>query len=104
MGGLILCYNHQCNTPSVKESLSLDVDCSSSACPAACSCTKDTCSEHLSKCMDDSQCAAAWGSCFQSCACGDTTCALQCASASQAAHMGGLILCYNHQCNNPSLV
>merc|ERR1712166_830134 len=66
------CVNSNCQSLEAKVE---EIDCSTFACPSACSCSLDKCGSQVSACLADENCAASQ-SCAAACACGDTSCSL----------------------------
>merc|ERR1712028_145467 len=78
------------------------IDCSASACPAACTCSLDKCASQVDACLADSTCAAA-EDCVLKCACGDAFCLAACISANPSPLAAAAATCINTNCNGESI-
>merc|ERR1712046_406456 len=76
-----------------------DIDCSASACPAACSCSLNNCSSQIDACLADSTCTAA-EDCALKCSCGDTACLTACAATNPSPLAVAAATCINTNCNS----
>merc|ERR1711937_948525 len=61
-------------------SSSLDIDCTTAACPDQCSCSLDKCASEINACLAVDNCAKAQ-TCALACPCSDNACILKCAAS-----------------------
>merc|ERR1712107_648242 len=89
------------NTHLVKESLSssLDIDCSTAACPDQCSCSLDKCASQIDACLAVDNCAKAQ-TCALACPCSDDACILKCAASSPSIKALPAAKCINSECSS----
>merc|ERR1712127_282796 len=85
------CVNSKC------VSLEAAVDCSTSACPAECTCSLDKCADSVNACLADATCAKGQ-TCALACPCGDASCSLTCASQAGSPLALPVAQCVNSKC------
>merc|ERR1712151_812465 len=89
------------NTHLVKKAhgASLDIDCSTAACPDQCSCSLDKCASEIDACLAIDNCASSQD-CALQCPCSDNACMLKCAASSPSIKALPVAKCVNSQCGN----
>merc|ERR1712014_458118 len=78
------------------------VDCSKSACEKECKCSLEKCADSINSCLADATCAKGQ-SCALGCACGDTACALNCATQAGSPLSLPVATCINSKCSSATV-
>lgn len=100
---LLACASSHCTlTAFFKKELKALPDCSTTACPATCSCIESNCTSQINDCLADSACAAGQ-TCADKCACGDKACLTSCAMSHPSSKALSLLACASSKCTLESV-
>jgi len=80
-----------------------EIDCSTSACPDTCTCSKTACLQPIDACLGDAECSKL-KSCPMECPCGDEACLLNCAGKTSSPLAVPVAQCIQTQCHTGTLL
>merc|ERR1712176_1571371 len=88
------CINSKCSSEAAPA-----VDCTKATCQSECECSLTSCADPINKCLADATCAKGQA-CALGCACGDTDCSLNCATAAGSPLALPVATCINSKCSS----
>merc|ERR1711976_781876 len=88
------CINSKCSSLQAAS-----IDCKTATCESACTCSLQQCGSQIDACLADAACAKGQA-CALGCACGDTSCSLNCATQAGSPLALPVAECINSKCSS----